>query len=84
MAIGNVGAGGNILQNGLQGVQNGVRKVEQAADEVAKSGTTGSLDPAELASSLIDLKQGESQVKASARVIEAEDRILGSLLDIKA
>lgn len=84
MAVGNVGGSGSSLQTGLQGVQNGIRKVEQAADEIASSGTTESLDPADLATSLVDLKQGELQVKASAEVIETEDEVLGTLLDTLA
>ncbi len=72
------------MQNGLQGVQNGVRKASEAAQEIAQNGTTEPLDTAQLAESIVELKEAEAQVKASAEVIRTEDDILGTLLDTSA
>ena len=37
----------------------------------------------DLAKSLLDEKQGQRQVEASAKVVEASDQMIGSLVDIK-
>lgn len=81
MAIGNLTT---ATQTGLQGVQNGLRKVEQAATDIARNGTLEETDAVQLAESVVDLKQGEIQVKAAAAVIETENEVLGTLLDTKA
>ena len=82
--VGGVNGGNTTLQTGLQGVQNGVRKANEAAQEIAENGTTESLDAASLAEAIVELKEAEAQVEASVEVIETEDRLLGSILDIKA
>lgn len=84
MAVGGIGNGGTTLQTGVQGVQNGLRKASEAAQEIANNGTTEPLDPASLAESIVELREAEAQVQASAEVIETEDRLLGVLLDTQA
>ena len=69
---------------GVQGVQNGLRQAEDAAQRIARNGATEPADAGGLAEAAIDLKQAETQVKASAKVVEAADDMLGSLLDTRA
>lgn len=83
MAVGGISSG-TTLQNGLQGVQNGLRKANEAAGEIARNGTTETLDAANLAESVVELREAELQVQASAEVIRTEDDILGTLLDTSA
>jgi len=84
-----VGGAGNALSAGLAGIQQGQQKVTQAAQEVASANTQRPVQPnqaaqqTDLAKSLLDEKQGQRQVEASAKVVEASDQMIGSLVDIK-
>ena len=71
----------SVLSLGLQGMQSGIGRANQAAGQIARSGTN--LENGDLATSILDLKIGEIQVKASASVIKTGDQLLGSLIDIK-
>lgn len=72
----------SVLSSGLQGVQSGLGRVNQAAGQIARFGTP--LESGDLATPLVDLKMSEIQVKASASVIKTSDQLLGSLIDIKS
>lgn len=101
----------SILSIGLQGVNSGVNRVREAAQDIASLTTTDTFSPVQnttgqqagnstgtpnqaaptdgditgdLATSIVDLKIGEIQVKASAAVIKTADEILGTIVDIKA
>lgn len=101
----------SILNSGLQGINSGVNRVQQAAQDIATATTTDTFSPnsptaqpgtpgtpttaptttpsdgditADLATSIVDLKIGEIQVKASAKVIETADALIGAIIDIKA
>lgn len=84
-----VGGSGNALSAGLAGIQQGQQKLTQAAQEVASANTERPVQPnqegekADLAKALLDEKQGQRQVEASAKVVEAGSQTIGSLLDIK-
>lgn len=70
--------------NGLQAFQNAQQRVADAADRIAKNGTTENANETDLAKAVVDLNQGSLQAKAAAKVIETENQTIGSLLDIKA
>lgn len=80
---------GNALSAGLAGIQQGEQKLTQAAQEVASANTQRPVQPnqasekADLAKALLDEKQGQQQVQASAKVVEAGSQMVGSLVDIK-
>lgn len=100
----------SILNTGLQGINSGVNRVREAAQDIASATTTDTfaanpINPpagqtgngstpapaatdgditADLATSIVDLKIGEIQVKASAKVIETADAMIGAVIDIKA
>jgi hypothetical protein len=80
---------GNALSAGLAGIQQGEQKLTQAAQEVASANTQRPVQPnqatekADLAKALLDEKQGQQQVEASAKVVEAGSQMIGSLVDIK-
>jgi hypothetical protein len=78
---------GSVLDSGVQGFQNGVRQVNQAATTIARAGTVepekaSSLE--EITTAAVELKSGELQAKASAAVIRSADEVLGTLVNIKA
>lgn len=72
----------SILSTGMQGVLNGINRTDRAAGRIAAKGATG--DTGALAESLVGLRIGEIETKASASVIRTGDEILGTLLDIRA
>ena len=73
---------GSTLGSGLEGINKGFSAVGAAADKVSK--VSNSDNPVgDLASSAVDLLQGKIQVQASAKVLEAEGQVMGSLIDIK-
>ncbi len=71
----------SVMPTGVQGLQAGFGRANQAAGEIARAGTTGGGD---LATSMVDLKVSEQQVKASAAVIKTADDMLGTLIDTLA
>ena len=79
-----VGGLGGALSAGLAGIQKGEQQVTQAAQQVASANTTRPVTPNEdVADALVDQKQGQRQVEASAKVVEAYSQTIGSLVDIK-
>ena len=78
----------NTLAVGIQGIQDGMVGMENAARKIARGGADGPLGTAEGAGSLVepivDLKIYERSVEASAQVVKTADETLGTLLDIMA
>jgi hypothetical protein len=73
------------MSTGIQGLQAGFGRANQAAGEIARAGTTAdTAGKGDLATSLVDLKVSEQQVKASAAVIKTADDMLGTLIDTMA
>ena len=78
----------NTLSVGIQGIQDGMVGMENAARKIARGGADGPQGTAEgagsLAEPIIDLKIYERSVEASAQVVKTADETLGTLLDIMA
>ncbi len=82
----------SVLATGLQGVQGGLYRTQEAARDIAAASTVDSAEQGaegrdvtgNLTRSLVDLKIGEQQVEASAAVVKTADEIMGTLIDIKA
>ncbi|MBO6848872.1 MAG: flagellar biosynthesis protein FlgE [Marinobacter sp.] len=78
----------NTLGIGIQGIQDGMMGMENAARKIARGGADGPQGTADGSNSLIepivDLKLYERSVEASAQVVKTADETLGTLLDIKA
>lgn len=81
MAVNSVSAN-SLLATGVQGLQAGLNRANQAAGAIARNGTTE--QGGDLATPIVDLKRSEIQVKASAAVIKTADELVGTLIDIKA
>ena len=76
----------NTLATGIQGIQDGMHGMENAALKIARSGVDGPQGSASGGSSLlepiVDLKLYERSVEASAQVVKTADETLGTLLNI--
>ncbi|KPQ28187.1 MAG: Flagellar hook protein FlgE [Marinobacter excellens HL-55] len=78
----------NTLSLGVQGIQDGMVGMENAARKIARGGVDGPQGTASgagnLAEPLIDMILYERSVEASAQVVKTADETLGTLLDIRA
>ena len=67
---------------GVQGIQSGLadmtRQAESIANLTAKDGSAG-----DIAEAAVGLRQAELQVAASAKVVEAANRVSQHLIDIR-
>ncbi|MDW3095743.1 MAG: hypothetical protein R8G33_08735 [Gammaproteobacteria bacterium] len=71
-----------IMQAGLQGIQGGLDQFGRAAGQIAStSNASSSANSNNIIDSLVEVKQAQSTVQASAAVIKVADETLGSLLD---
>jgi hypothetical protein len=79
----------SALNSGMQGIQNGVAGIDDAARRIARGGADGpqgSGGPAAggVIEPMVDLQLYKRSVEASAQVVKPADETLGSLLDIMA
>jgi hypothetical protein len=72
----------SAFQSGVEGFQRATQRAAEASQQIAQAGTTQ--PEQDLVKPVVELKQAEQQAAASAKVIETENNILGSLLDIRA
>ncbi len=70
------------FQSGLNGIQTGLQSLNQNAAKIASAGALQS--NTDITEPLINLLSDELQIKASAKVIEASNNLIGTILDIKA
>lgn len=81
MSIGSVSST-SLFAAGVQGVQSGVARANDAAGQIARFGTAE--QDGDVVTPMVELKSSELQVKASAAVIKTADEMVGTLIDIKA
>lgn len=80
----------SALGSGLAAVQSGLDRVERAGTDIARNSLPRAEEPVaqppapDLSVSLVELRVGEREVAAGARVIETADQVLGTLVDIRA
>jgi len=77
---------GNVFQQGVSGLQNSSRSINEAATEIVRSGTlerspAGTTDIVE---PLVRIRQEQHVFDASAKVVKMADEALGALIDTKA
>jgi hypothetical protein len=70
----------DTLSLAREGVANGLRTFDAAAQAVASDGTRGQIS----ASNTVDAIDARNQVSASVRVFQAAEQMLGTLLDTRA
>lgn len=73
---------GSISNQALLGLQNSQRQVSQSAANIASKETQEGKN--DLSQDLVEMKDAGHSFNASAKVVRAEDDIMGTLLDIKA
>lgn len=75
----------SIQNNAVMGIQQGLNNMRRNAAEIASADQLSQAGSGtDLVGPLVELKQNQMQVQASAKVVSAADEVLGTLLDIKA
>jgi len=74
-------AGISAIQSGLAGINTGMNSFRKDAQVIASQSVSNVTDSKNVTDALIDMKASQHQVEASAKVIETQDEILGTLLD---
>lgn len=72
------------LSGGIEAFHRAERTMASAAQDIASAGTNREASVSDFVKPLVSMKEAEIQAKAAARVIRAEDEMIGSLLDVKA
>jgi hypothetical protein len=70
----------SVLRTALAGIQTNLRKLNDAANEIATAPAHGA-EPTELDKALIDALEAQRAIEASAVVMRRADEALGTLLD---
>jgi flagellar hook-associated protein FlgK len=69
-----------ITESALGGIQSSLKKLNQAAHEVATAPARRT-EPTELVDALVDALEAQRALEASAKVLQRADQMLGTLLD---
>jgi len=73
---------GSISAQGIQGLQKSQNQLTRSASNIASKDTQeGKMD---VINDLVSMKDASHSFNASAKIVKAEDAIMGTLLDIKA
>lgn len=75
---------GSATGYALLGIQRGMHGARQNAAKIASADQFNNYRPDRLVEAMVGLRQNELQVSASAKVLSAVDRMIGTLLDEKA
>lgn len=76
---------GSSFSIATAGIQQSTQKVTEAAQQVVEATTARPAQgTVEVTDALVKLKEGEQGVALNAKVLEAADKQMGSLLDIEA
>ena len=71
-----------LSDSALQGIQRSTRGMVRSAVEIA--GASKPDGQSNMTRALVELKQHEHDAKANMKTLAAADRMIGSLLDVKA
>ena len=80
----------NATNSAINSINHSLHKVEKAADELASLSVQTSKDGGnenivdDILRPIMDLKEAELETSAAARIIRAENEMLGSIIDIEA
>jgi len=75
----------SVQSSAVQGIQRGLDGIRKNAAEIASSDQLNQAgQDTSLESSLVELKQNQVQVQASAKVVSALDEVLGSIINTEA
>ena len=68
----------SAMQSAYLGIQSGVQSAAKSSAQIASAGTNGG----DMVAPIVELRQAEIQVAASAKALQASNDMIGNLLDI--
>lgn len=73
----------NLSNIGVTAVQNGLNRVDQAAAQIAKAsmGNDTAAQPTDLIKPVLAMQEASLDTKAAVKLLDAQDKTMGSLLD---
>ena len=74
----------SAFNSGLQGIQRGLSQTQKSANDIVDATVNKDSTVGDVTRAVVDLRQAEQQVQASAEVVKTADQLLGSIIDIKA
>ena len=80
----------SVSQTGIAAIQSGLTKLNRSTDTIVKasinSGENGAdrENTPDLIQGLVDAKEAKSEIQVGAKIVEAYDEVLGTLLDVTA
>ncbi|HBS42669.1 MAG TPA: hypothetical protein DEA26_08305 [Oceanospirillales bacterium] len=82
----NIGStAGSEISSAAAGLSQAVSQVSRAAQQVVSAATARPVEPTgESAEVMTDLKESQVVVEANAKVVAAEDEMLGTIIDTEA
>jgi hypothetical protein len=83
-SISSMGGGASAFQNAELGISRGMANMARDQQVVAGGGGAASGGIDSMTNALVDAKQQQLNVEASARALSIADKTLGTLVDIKA
>jgi len=72
------------LSQAITGIQRGLNSAREHASQIASADSFNSGNPADLIEPMVGLKLDSQLVRASAEVLKAADKMIGSLFDEEA
>jgi hypothetical protein len=71
----------SIMGPAVQGIQKGFQGMRRVAAEVASAQQMTQSNPTDLSRAMVEMKAQANQAKASVKVLQAADNLLGTLID---
>jgi hypothetical protein len=72
------------IQPAVTGIKRGLEAAASHAETIAEQSTDPAANSGSLAEPVVGLLEARNQVQASVKALEADTRMLGSLLDVEA
>lgn len=76
---------GMVSNTGLTAVQRGFNRVDQASDQIVKASMDGNVEgrPSDLIKPVLELRETDLETQAAVKLLDEENKTIGTLLDIK-
>jgi hypothetical protein len=77
---------GTVSSSGLAAVQRGLNRVDQAAEQIAKTAVSGGAEtrPTDLMRPIVELYRADLQTQAAVKLLRVEEKMTRRLLDVTA
>jgi len=71
----------SITGPAIHGIQKGFQGIRRVASEIASTQQVTQAKPTDLSRAMVEMKQHAAQTRASVKVLQTADQMLGTLID---